>query len=205
MSILDDIGDILNGDQPDPVDTRYLEEAMALTDAERERNLNSTSDAEKRILADVNRDVEDTDFKADLDELTNYAMQHAGTGLKQTAMTTDRMGVDVDPALQRTMDRQSSLGAATAGVNTRNIVRTEMRDNRLGNMAKGIQMEDDKLQIELDRLAGLQNMENIKAGMPPDGSGFSLGGGLQGGFAAYVGSKGNPWVTGVGAFLGAFL
>lgn len=199
------IGDILGVEEPREINTQYAEEAISLSDAARQHKIDATKDAYDRIMAEVGVDVEDSSFGADLDEQTDYAMQHANAGIKQTQFTANRMGVDMDPALQRTMARQTSLGSAQTGVDTRNRNRMDMREDRMDNMAKAIGMNDDLLQMELDRLASQQNLENIKAGMPSNDSGFSIGGGIQGGLAAYKASGGNIWAAGAGAILGAFL
>jgi hypothetical protein len=198
-----DIDDLLGIDEPEELNTQYLEQAMALTDAERNKNIDATKIAHDNIMSQVNVDVEDSTFGADLNELTDYARFNSEGGIKQTQMTANRMGVDMSPAAMATMERQSNLGSAMTGVDARNTQRVIMREDRMDNMAKAIGMEDDLLQMELDRLSGLQNMENIKAGMPSN-DGFSLGGGFKGGMAAYK-ATGNPVVGVIGAVLGAFL
>lgn len=204
-SFWDDVAGVLGIDGPKKPNTKYAEEAIALSDAERAKNIAVTQDAYNRIMSEVNVDVDKSSFGANLDKATDYAMQHANASNKQTEFTAGRMGVDIDPALASTMKRQNSLGAAQTGVDTRNRNRVEMREDRMDNMAKAIGMNDDLLQMELDRLAGQQNLANIKAGFASDGSGFDIGGGIQGAMAGYKASGGNIWAAGAGAILGAFL
>jgi hypothetical protein len=199
-----DIDDLLGIPEPDDVNMDALYQAKNLTDAERSKNIEATKLARNTLMDEVGVDVEDSSFGADLNELTDYARFHSTKGQVQTNMTANRMGVDIDPALQATMDRQGSLGSAQTGVDTRNTQRLLMRDDRMANMAHAIGMEDDLLQMELDRLKGEQNLANIEAGMPPDGSSFSLIGGVNGAIAAKAaggGTAGMIW----GAVLGAFL
>jgi hypothetical protein len=199
-----DIDDLLGIDEPDDLNTDALYQAKALTDAERAKNIEATKLARDNIMAQVDVDVEDSDFGFNLDKLTDYARYNAGSGSKQTAMTASRMGVDIDPTLQATMDRQASLGSARTGVDTRNTQRVIMREDRMDNMAKAIGMEDDLLQMELDRLKGEQDLANIEHGMPSNGSSFSIGGAIKGGIAGYK-ATGNPVVGAFTAVLGAFL
>jgi hypothetical protein len=199
-----DIDDLLGIPEPDDLNTEYGDQARALTDAARQRNIEIAQPAYDRIMEQVDNDVEDTDFKSNLDDITSYSQLHSNTGMKQTQFTANRMGTDINPTLQRTMDRQQSLGSAMTGVDTRNRARIDMREDRMDNMAKGIGMEDHMLQLELDRLEGLQDAENIKAGFPSSDSQFSLGGALKGGIAGYGASGGNKVIAGISAVLGAF-
>jgi hypothetical protein len=199
-----DIDDLLGIDEPEDLNTQYLEEAQALTSNERDKNIAATKLARDNIMSQVNVDVEDSTFGADLNELTDYAWFNSVNAKKQTEMTANRMGANISPALQKTIDRQQRVGGAMTAVDARNTNRVEMREDRMDNMAKAIGMEDDLLQMELDRLGGLQDVENVKHGMPSNGSSFSLGAGFKGGMAAYTASGKNVAAGVIGAILGAF-
>ena len=204
MSLTDEIADLLGIEEPEKVSTKYAKEAISLTDAFVNFNQDVTQEAYDRIMGEVDVDVADSSFPEDLDKLTNYAMHHAQTGYDQTMHTAARMGVDMDPALQRTLERRNDLSTGMAGVNVRNQARIDMRENRLQNMAHAIGMEDHKFQLEIEALRRQQELENLKAGKIPDQSTFNVGGLITGGITGYKMGGDNIWGGIIGGILGAF-